>query len=350
MKVEGNILAMVVMTVFALSCSKFYYGGVNGDDTCLEALVEPADAEHVYTVMGSRLVNSVHYVWKDTVSQVIRHGEYYAVAFYADTDVYEINKVTGEDGEMDALEKFAADKTMSMQDIYVSLPVMADTDYGKLADYNPYSSFIRPAEGLFACDFMKFTARDTAMKISFSPRPLTQSLTFRLKVRPEEGVTVTGLRAAVSGVAGKVRVMSGMVRNDSRNPTYRQYIPMQQVSEQEVIIFEGETQVLGLFPSSSSLYTSGAGIFQAEISASVMLDGVEYKRVFYVGINMKSVIEKAGLMEEAKDKSGFRVSRSEAVLEVPVVLEVGFDKVVSGEGEGYEQWFVHDNEDLEFEV
>ena len=345
---NGNILIVLMVALLSAACSKFTYRGTVGDDAVVHVKVEPEDAEHVYTVIASRLVNSIHYVWKDTLSQVLRHGEYYTTAFYADPDVFEIEKPVGED--VASLDKFAADNSMSMQDIYVSLPVVPDSEYGKLADYNPYSFFIKPADGLLACDFKKISAIDTAMTVTYRPRKLTQHLTFRLTIEPEAGVVVTGLQAAISGVAGKVRVMSGMVRNDSQNPTYRLCLNMEKVSESDQIVYEGTTDVLGLFPPSSSVYTSGPGIFQAEISASVTVDGVDYRRVFYVGINMKSIIEKADLMEEAKDKSGYRVARPEAVLEVPVVLQVGFDKVVSGEGEGHEQWFVHENSDLEFEV
>ena len=345
---NSNILIVLSAAMLAIACSKFTYGGKVGDEAVVHVKVEPEDAGHVYTVMASRLVNSIHYVWKDTLSQTVRHGEYYMAAFYADPDVYEIDKVAGDDVE--TLDRFAEDNSMSMQDVYVSVPIESDSEYGKLADYNPYSFFLKPADGLLACDFKKVSAIDTALTVTFKPRKLTQHLTFRLTIAPEPGVTVTGLQAAISGVAGKVRVMSGMIRNDSQNPTYRQYLEMEKVSESGNIVYEGSTDVLGLFPPSSSVYTSGPGIFQAEISASVTINGVEYKRVFYVGINMKKIIENASLIEEAKDKSGFRVTRTEALLEVPVVLQVGFDKVVSGEGEGYEQWFVHDNSDLEFEV
>ena len=344
----NHIFAVLLMSL-AISCSKFTYGGAEGDETVLHSKVQPLGDESVYTVMASRLVNSVHYVWPADQSQVVRHGEYYIVAFYADPQVYELEK-SSEDESLTKVDEFAMDNSMSMQDIYVTLPVVTDTEYGKLADYNPYSFFLKPAEGVLACDFKKFSAVNTDFTVDFKPRKLTQRLTFRLLIEPEPGVTVTGLQAAISGVAGKVRLMSGMVRNDSQNPTYRQYLNMEKVSESNMVVYEGTTEVLGLFPPSSAVYTSGPGIFQAEISASVTSGGVEYKRVFYVGINMKTIIEKAGLMEEAKDKSGFRISRHEAVLEVPVVLQVGIDKVVSGEGEGYEQWFVHDNSDLEFEV
>ena len=64
---------------------------------------------------------------------------------------------------------------------------------------------------------------------------------------------------------------------------------------------------------------------------------------------MKRVIEDAALMEQASDRSGFRIIRHHATLDVPAVLEVGADKLVSGEGEGFQKWFVSDA-DIEIEI
>jgi hypothetical protein len=64
---------------------------------------------------------------------------------------------------------------------------------------------------------------------------------------------------------------------------------------------------------------------------------------------LKSVIEKAGLMEQTEDMTGYRIRKSEAIIEIPVVLQVSADKVIPGDGEGLEQWFENDA-DIEVEV
>ena len=328
-----NVVAAVIM-VAAASCSKFTYGGTDKDEASVSVSVATESQVPCHVLM-SRLVNSCHYVWEvDDKPRKIKSGEYFAVAYRA-SDLY----------DMTSLQEFSADPSVSMQDIYAVLP--SDTeDYGKLAQFNPYSSFVSGADDILEVDFRRVSVVDTAMVMTFFPESLTQRVTFRLKVRTGAGVEIVSLRAAVSGVPSKVRLMSGMVRNDVDNSTHRQYVPMSKTGSG---VYEGSVSVLGLFPPVSASHTSGPGIFQVEVKAGVDQDGRRYERMFYAGINLKSAIEQAALMEASDDRSGFRVRVSEALIEVPVVLEVRADSVVSGEGEGMEHWFENDA-DIEVEV
>jgi len=54
-------------------------------------------------------------------------------------------------------------------------------------------------------------------------------------------------------------------------------------------------------------------------------------------------------MEQTEDMTGYRIRKSEAIIEIPVVLQVSADKVIPGDGEGLEQWFENDA-DIEVEV
>ena len=327
-----NVVAAVIM-VAAASCSKFTYGGTDKDEASVFVCVATESQVPCHVLM-SRLVNSCHYVWEvDDKPRKIKSGEYFAVAYRA-SDLY----------DMTSLQEFSADPSVSMQDIYAVLP--SDTeDYGKLAQFNPYSSFVSGADDILEVDFRRVSVVDTAMVMTFFPESLTQRVTFRLKVRTGAGVEIVSLRAAISGVPSKVRLMSGMVRNDVENTTHRQYVHMTETAG----VYEGTISVLGLFPPVSESHTSGPGIFQVEVKASVEEGGRHYDRVFYAGINLKAVIERADLLEEAEDRSGYRIRTSQAVIEVPAVLELQADKVVSGEGEGMEQWFENDA-DIEVEI
>lgn len=331
---------MFAIVVLAVSCGKFTYGGAENDATCVNTAIESTD-EAVYKIIASRMVNSLHYVWEaDELSHSLSCGEYYLTAFHAQEGLYEI----------EGLDDFTNDVSVSMQDVYATVPCVDEDTQDRLAAFNPYASFVAPADGLLMCAFRKVSLRDSAQVVTFSPRSLTQNLVFRLKIRQMDGVRITGVRAAVSGVAARARLMSGMIRNDAENPTYRQYVGMSQTSANgDLLEYEGFAPVLGLFPPSSDEYVSGPGIFQVEVVATVSDGGKDVTKVFYAGINMKSVIEKAGLMEEAKDRSGFRIIKQDAVLLVPTVLEVGRDQVVSSEGEGLEKWFVNDA-DIEVEI
>lgn len=331
-RIYAIVLAAVLMAV-ASSCSKFTYGGTDRDEASVYAAVAMESKEQCHILM-SRLVNSCHYMWDmDDMPRKVRFGEYFAIAYRA-SDLYEIT----------SLQEFSADPSVSMQDIYAVLPSDAE-DYGKFALFNPYSSFVSGADGILEVDFKRVSVADTSMILFFAPESLTQTITFRLKVRTGAGVEVEGLRAAVSGVPSKVRLMSGLVRNDTENTTRRQCVPMTEIGG----VYEGTVSMLGLFPPVSESHTSGPGIFQVEVNASVEDGGRLYDRVFYAGINLKDVIERAALMEEAEDRSGYRIRVRQAVIEVPVVLELQADRVVSGEGEGLVQWFENDA-DIEVEI
>ena len=329
--------AAAVMTAVALSCSKFTYHAAEHDESSVYVNVSgAAESEVTSHVMMTRLINACHYVWEaDTAAHKVRLGEYYAVAYRA-SELYDIT----------ALDDFKADPAVSMQDVYAVLPTDYE-NYGKKADFNPYSSFIRQADELLECDFKKVSVLDTAMVINLKPKSVTQTISFRLKVKTGAGITIEELTAAISGVPSKVRLMSGMVRNDAENPTYRQYVPMTKSVASDT--YEGQVSVLGLFSPMSSSHTSGPGIFQVMVRAKVKDGGQEFSRVFYAGINMKSAIDRAGLMEEAADRSGFRIKRSYAVIDIPVVLDVRADSIFAGEGEGLEKWFENDA-DIEVEV
>lgn len=332
---------ILILAAFAFSCSKFTYGVGLNDTTCLETVVAYADSSHVYKIMASRMVNSLHYVWDaDTAAHKVSCGEYYFVAFHAQDSLYQI----------EGLDDFMKDASVSMQEVYAVLPHIETAPDDRMASYNPYASFVKPADGPLLCAFKRVSAQDSVQIVSLFPKSLTQRLDFRLKIRPKGGIGIKSVRAAISGVAGKVRLMSGLIRNDAANPTFRQYVEMERTGDEgDVCIYEGSTSVLGLFAPSSREYTAGPGIFQVEISASVSEGGTVFDRVFYAGINMKDVIEKAALLEEARDRSGFRVLKSEALLVVPTTLEVGRDQVVSGEGDGLEEWFVNDA-DIDIEI
>ena len=335
-----TIILNIMMLAMALSCSRFEYATTDKLTASCHLQILSYDSTTVTTVMATRLVDAVHYVWEaDTVPVALRPGEYYAAAFQYDESVYNI----------DGLDEFRQRLDVSMQDVYASLPILPMDDQASLPDYNSYSFFLAPAQGQLKCGFKRLSVKDSLQMAYFPMTPLTQKLKFRLRLLPEDGVSIDSLSAAVSGVARRVRLMTGLIRNDADNPTYRQYVPLTLISQGREYQYEGQTDVLGLFAPAESVYTAGPGIFQVRICAAVQEAGRTYTRVFHAGINMKSIIESAGLMEEAEDRTGYRIVAREALLEIPVVLNVRKDKVISGDGGGLENWFVSDA-DIDVEI
>lgn len=333
---------LIALVAFLSSCSKFSYSVKDIDSTTLYVTMSqaPGGSAENYIVMMSRLVSSIHYVCHPDTALKVDCGEYYAAIFRADESAFEIK----------GLEAFRRDPSVSMQEVYACLHEGDEEEVGDMASFNAYSSFVTSADATLVVDFQKASFIDSAAVMCFTPRSLTQRLTFSLKVRSEQGVAIESLHAAVSGVPGKVRLMSGLIRNDEDNPTYRQVVDMKVVGMSEgAQVYEGTTSVLGLFPPTSSKYASGPGIFQVCMQASVMQDGVLKRRTFHVGINLKDVIAKAGLMEQAADCSGYRVIKSKARIDVPVILTVDVDKITSSAGEGLVEWVVNDD-DIEVDV
>ena len=329
-------VGLILLVVAAVSCSKFSYQEQKSEVTAVSAGIKGGTKGLTYTVMAARMVNTLHYVWNADSVKMVRTGDYYAAAFSNEDTLYTIV----------GLDTFRNDDAASMQEVYAQLPEMPDSVQNMIADYNPYAPFIRSADSPLLCDFQKFTAQDSSMTVSFSPKDLTQQIVFRLRLKVERGVEVTSVRGALTGVAGRVRLMSGLLKNDADNPTFKQYLDME---EKGAGLYEGKASVLGLFPSESETYKVGPGILHLEVHASVDDEGVLRERIFHAGVNLKSLIKKAGLMEEAEDGSGYRNSCREAVIEIPTQLEVTKDKVMTGAGGGLEQWFVHE-ENIEVEV
>lgn len=329
---RGGVLHIfcLLVSLYLLSCSKFEYSEeVQSDETLVSVNVGGKG----YRVMAERQVNSLHYLWQsDSVEQALRVGDYYAVAFLADEQTYQLSGLT----------EFVQDFSASMQDVYASLPELDLND--TLVDCNPYSPFIRHADGPLMCASQRFSARDSLMTVTFEPVSLTQFLKFRFSLHVDQDVEISSVNAILSGVAGRVKLMTGQVRNDIENPTYKVHLNTQMVSYGALMNYEASANILGLFPSVSEIYQVGPGILHLQVDAFVDDDGVLKEKVFYAGINLKALIEDAELMSEAEDQSGYRLNKAEAQIEIPVILEVKRDRVISGTGDGFSQWFINDGE------
>ena len=323
--------------------------------------------EQLYLVM-SRIINTVHYVWQigpdgniiniypplepdpdpgedtdvdaksgENLLPEILNGDYYIMAFNNVTDSYRI----------DSLAAFLEDEAISMRDLTAVAAKMTDEEvdgaFGQdRPDFNPSFSYIKSGGPIYI-DVRKQTFFPDAEKsITLDMRPLTQELTFRLKVSKDEEIEIASLTGEISGVPGKVELMSGKVEDD---PTYRVVFNFVEAgTEGEYLMYEGTVNVLGLFYGESKNHITGRGILQISVKAKCG----EYERVFHAGINMLSAIQSAGLMEMLDDASGYRTARSEAGLDVGAILRIDREQVVPGEdGQGIEIWLEKETIDVE---
>lgn len=318
--------------------------------------------EQVYVAM-SRIINTVHYVWLADISgnieqayhlqepQVqpqdepeepgapgtVSNGEYYIMAFNDAQSAYTI----------DALDDFASDKAVSLRDLYaVSSPLTPEEIGRDHADFNPAFGYVKESTPLFL-DVKKQTLfPDMTPDVALDMRSLTQKITFRIEIELEEGVAISGKRmeAEISGVAGRIQMMSAQVRDSS----YRVIFDMVKTGQNAGRdVYEGDIDVLGLFPGDNGTDVVGAGILQLTIRAGS--DGKE--RLFHAGVNLSDPIREAGLMEELEDGSGYRAARSSATIVVGSSLRISHDQVSQGdEVQGVEIWFDSKDNDIDIEV
>lgn len=322
--------------------------------------------EQVYVAM-SRIINTVHYVWladlsgnigqsylpqepgaggtvtpadaaaEPDVPGTVSNGEYYIMAFNDAQSAYTI----------DALDDFASDKAVSLRDLYaVSSPLTPEEIGRDHADFNPAFGYVKESTPLFL-DVKKQTLfPDMTPDVALDMRSLTQKITFRVEIEVEEGVSIRNdrMEAEISGVAGRIQLMSAQVRDSS----YRVIFDMDKTGENAGRdVYEGGVDVLGLFPGNNGTDVIGAGILQLSIHAEC--DGKE--RLFHAGVNLSDPIREAGLMEELEDGSGYRAARSSATIVVSSSLRISHDQVSQGdEVQGVEIWFDSEDNDIDIEV
>lgn len=392
-------LTFIVMSVL-YSCTSVEYGyvdngtgtGTLGQTQVLFSFVGPDSQDNLpqnYHILMSRIVNEVHYTYyvdnngeqsgegdkpsDDNTSDVdsdagqetgqdevqepgageegvesgrmpvtVLDGDYYAIAF--GNNGYSITE----------LDEFRDNNAFGMKNLYAALPAMTEEEieeqFGEsFADLNPSYTSVSCAYPLYLS--IRKTTLNSGMKpaeVVFSPSDITTMLIFRLKINVDDGVEITRLVAELSGVPVKVQLMSGIVDDSSLGKTY---FSMYQIDRTDnVLTFEGGVRALGLFSSRSSSLVSGPGILRLSVHASCDTESGPRERRFYVGINMKSVIDEAQIMLRTDDGLGYRTIIKEAVLEIGKQLVIRKGNVVSGGDDAVEDWFVSKDNDVNTEV
>lgn len=366
MNKTGNILMAAAALVLAIiaGCSKVEYTG--GKDTPTETFVRytldwegQTEVPSEITVAMSRILHTVHFsclmdslgtmksVFQDSTMTpcdtltglTMPNGEYYIAAFNSTPDSYTIS----------GYESFISDNAASMREIYILCPPLTEEEKEQLigedvADFNPTQAYIGNMSPVFT-DVQKVNIHpEIDTTVTLSPRPLTQDIIFRIGVETDIEVDILSIKAEISGVAGKIQLMTGHI---SDTATFRvPFVMEKRRRDTQADIYEGRITTLGIFPSPDKTFITGPGILQLSIHAEA--DG--HERVFRVGINLKQSITEAGLMEKVSDSERlFRTTKPEAVLDIASRLRISKNQVVlDGNGQGVEEWF--ENEDLEFEI
>lgn len=364
-----SVTAMLLLT-FVASCNKFSFGydennpgGMKPNESYLNfsltwdktGLSSDETPEGV-TVVMSRKINTLHYVWNldgkgnhllpevaenETTVPTILNGDYYTVAFSDCGGFYE---VIGSD-------EFAEDATSSMLNLYIRIPEIADGEMTlnkDMADFNPYAGFIHSADKPLCLDIIKDLVFPSEAAVTLSPETVTRELTFRIAVNAGSGVTIDWISGVLSGVVDRTQLMSGLM-TDAHTAKVKfdfEKCGTEVRKETTYDIYEGSLNVLGLFPPADSRHMTGPGILQVSVAASVSERDQVRQKVFHTGLNLKSVIENAGLMVQASDRSGYSMVPQSSIgrFDIAQGLTVMKSYILASEAEGQEQWFENEAE------
>ena len=356
----------VMLLTFIVSCGRFEYGydennpgatmpnesmlnfSVSWAKSGLSSSQIPAEV----TVLMSRKVNSVHYVWnvdgtgkvllpdEDVTPSIptILNGDYYTVAYSDGAGFYQFS----------SYDEFVNDPAQSMAGLYAMLPALTDEEVSHdkdLCDFNPYAGFISSAEyPLYLAIVKDVLFPNYGAAVVLQPENLVRRLTFRIKVTSEKGVQINGISTVLSGVATGVQLMSGLVLKSS---TAKVAFDMNRIGKDGVYdIYEGTVSLLGLFAPEDRAYVTGPGILQVSVSASVSENGKENQRVFHAGMNMKRILETADVMVESDDRTGYKMKPQSSLrtIEIGTALKVLKNQILSSDTEGLYEWFENDVE------
>lgn len=378
-------VAASLLLAIAVSCNSFEYGydennpgNIRPNESNLNFSVSWDQANlsgkipDGLTVLMSRKVNTLHYVWQidgngafiipepevpetdapeesGPVMPIIRNGDYYAIAYSDDAGFYQFSSNS----------EFAEDPSKSMLDMYVSIPSLPDDEVSPdkdLIDFNSYAGFVKHAERPLYLDIIKDVAfPSSASSVVLHPKDLRRELTFRIKATTEEGVTIDRITGVLSGVATQVQLMSGLM---TRANTAKVIFEMECVGTEGGLdkedrpilydIYEGKVGLLGLFPPEDRAFITGPGILQVSVEASVVDGNKTSTRVFHAGLNLLALLGDAELMVPSADKMGYSMIEQKQIRKIVIqpVLNVMKNQIMANEAEGLDQWFENEAEIL----
>lgn len=242
------------------------------------------------------------------------------------------------------LDRFEQDKTVSLKEIKIRVKEAKASEIPELKeagwiDLNPTTSYIINTGQLYTdIESKRNLLTGTATHVQFRPQPITQKIKINFRLIVREGMTIQKIIAELSGVARQVELAS---RHIDRSSTHRMVFCPQVVTQQDSILTcEGEVNVLGLFPSENASFISGPGILHLAVK---VLSG-NVPQTFHYGINLKSTITKAALLQMADDDENVQLSANKpgATLVIEQLLQLQSKGNKPGENTGIDSWFDSD--------
>ena len=278
----------------------------------------------------ARKINEIHYVWtvdKDCIpegsdaplSPAIRHGDYYASAFYVPEETFSVN----------GLDKFQSDNKFPMAALSATVPVVRQNDlagkYGIASDeFSPEYPVVESVRPLWHASSAFSAVAGQSSVLSLSPEDITVELDCRINIQTVAGASVSAVTAVLTGVPSSVSLMTGEVsENNLGKAVFRMYEMQDRPGW-----YSGSVRTLGVFTSGYGSYLAGAGILWLAIDA---VSGNTQRRL-YAGLDVRNIIKSRGIMEKTGDNGKYRVVKNTAIIEVNEVLTIDGNKIVEGSG------------------
>ena len=184
--------------------------------------------------------------------------------------------------------------------------------------------------------------RELGEKIVLTLKPVESyvSLDFSVMLNLEEGVVVDSMFAAISGVPYRMNILEKTTVKDALGKTFFRMFPESgnYISGKYV----GSVNTLGLFSADFGDYITGPGIFWVIVIASC--EGTT--RAIRAGLNIKEIIDNAGLMKSSDDGQTWALAVRKAAIPIQKTLHISREMILSAGEDGAEGWIpVRDAED-----
>lgn len=213
------------------------------------------------------------------------------------------------------MDTYQNNSSYPMKNLYLSIrdtlfPDFEGYDQTNWTDYNPLYKKLKNTGRIFVAVKSVQVQQSKASFITFNPVPITQQITFRVRLQVPSGVVINRIVAEISGVVNKVNLTSGVLDQSESGRVY--FLLHETGMADGAEIFEGTVNVLGLLAGKVNT-GYGPGILRLGIYAA--------DKMWNKKINLTTSISRAELIRQASD-DGVVKNKDSALIDIETELEL----------------------------
>lgn len=234
--------------------------------------------------------------------------------------------VYASDGRMDweNVEQFDTLSSASLRSITGRLPKLSRNKiFNTWGDFAyilvSYCDTVDQAPFIWRADLRKDlrATKDTnqVSVLSFIPTQLTQTVTIRVPVQAEDGITVNRIVANVTGLPKRVELLTGLLETTRTSLAQTMFEMTQDPSNPGY--WQGTIHILGIVPPQDYDARTGSGLLHVYLD-----EGIFHRKIHRV-MNLKTALEEVPLLQMSDIEDWFRGGEKTETLEIrnPLVLE-----------------------------